>query len=143
LLVNTSGTKYNRDLTQSVELNSADENLSGKLYAGIFGFDMTTTNTFDIDWIVVYTTSTITMNGLATGQKFKIYDSGLSLVATSGAASGGIATLTDSSPPYSTRPPYGKIAVTDTDGSTILLDNLFLGDVYWGDTYTYAAKATV
>jgi len=95
--------------------------------------------------IKVYTSETITVTGLKDGQKFKLYNSGGSEVATSGAASGGQATLSISS--LSSRPPYQKIAVTDTDGSTIkwTMDSghSAYNDIWGGDTFEYKTTVTL
>ena len=93
------------------------------------------------DDIKAYKNENIVMNGLADGQKFKIYKAGPTLVATSAAASGGSATLDGSA--LTDRPPYLQIAITDTDGSTIIWNGVGASnDVWLGDIYTYTAPAT-
>lgn len=88
-----------------------------------------------IDYIKVYRSETLTMNNLVDGQKFRIRNGALTVVATSGVASGGQATINISS--VATRPPYYDIQVLDTDGTTVIYtDTTYQNDVWGGDIYS-------
>lgn len=91
----------------------------------------------DFDYLVVYRSWTIAMNGLPDGSYFKIKKGGSTY--QSSAATGGSSTLDITT--FADRPPYDEIEVYDS-GSNLILDNQFSNDVYGGDVYNFGGSTT-
>ncbi len=118
-------------------VSATDTALATGNLGGAFAQLYTPSTTSDFNIIVITTGSTITINGLLAGQKFKVYKGGV-LVGTSIAATGSSAATLEMFGLYP-NPPYDQIIITDIDGSTLLggLGNYVnTGNIYPGDVYT-------
>lgn len=119
--------KSGADMNNHAAINIRD--LRFYTYAAETGYS------FWVDTVKVYRGKTIVMTNLPNGAKFRIRKSGPTVVATSGAASGGSASIALST--LSDRPPYYDLQVALNGTDFNITSTLYQNDIWGGAEFIY------